>query len=176
MDHFSTLPFIFFSPILPNEPISQQTNHSQRHSMTKIYTSSFIALTFLLLTPATSSAQSCGGGGEPADAMCPKGLCIAGSGLCGSGFVRRCGSDLTFGTPNGGLGGVISASEFEGMLKHRNDGGCEGNGFYSYEAFVVAAAAFDGFGTTGNLNTRKREVAAFLAQTSYETTGSSFSS
>ncbi|KAL4027239.1 hypothetical protein IC575_015702 [Cucumis melo] len=139
--------------------------------MTKIYTSSFIALTFLLLTPATSSAQSCGGGGEPADAMCPKGLCIAGSGLCGSGFVRRCGSDLTFGTPNGGLGGVISASEFEGMLKHRNDGGCEGNGFYSYEAFVVAAAAFDGFGTTGNLNTRKREVAAFLAQTSYETTG-----
>ena len=139
--------------------------------MTKIYTS-FITLTFVLLTtPATSSAQSCGGG-ESADAMCPKGLCIAGSGLCGSGFLRRCGSDLTFGNPNEGMGGVVSASEFDGMLKHRNDGSCEGNGFYSYEAFVVAAAAFDGFGTTGNLSTRKREVAAFLAQTSYETTGS----
>lgn len=139
--------------------------------MRKMY-SCFIALTFVLLTPATPSAQPCGdGGGESPDAMCPKGLCSAGSGLCGSGFVRRCGSDLTFGSPNSEIGSVISASEFDGMLKHRNDRNCEGNGFYSYEAFVVAAAAFGDFGTTGNLNTRKREVAAFLAQTSYETTG-----
>uniref|UniRef100_A0A453TAY4 chitinase n=1 Tax=Aegilops tauschii subsp. strangulata TaxID=200361 RepID=A0A453TAY4_AEGTS len=31
--------------------------------------------------------------------------------------------------------------------------------------------AFPGFGTTGSTDTRKREVAAFLAQTSHETTG-----
>lgn len=132
----------------------------------------FTALTFVLLTPWPSSAQSCGGGGgESADAMCPKGLCSAGSRFCGSGFVSRCGSDLTFANPNGEIGGVISASNFEEMLKHRNDRNCKSIGFYSYDAFVVAAAAFDGFGTTGNLNTRMREVAAFLAQTSYETTG-----
>ena len=31
--------------------------------------------------------------------------------------------------------------------------------------------SFGGFGTTGDVNTRKRELAAFLAQTSHETTG-----
>ncbi|KAG5069628.1 hypothetical protein JHK85_002005 [Glycine max] len=67
---------------------------------------------------------------------------------------------------------IISASQFEQLLKHRNDQICEGkNGFYSYNAFVTAARTFDGFGTTGDVNTRKREVAAFLAQTSHETTG-----
>ncbi|XP_038902998.1 basic endochitinase-like isoform X2 [Benincasa hispida] len=132
----------------------------------------FISLTFVLLTPATSSAQPCGGGGgESPDAMCPKGLCSAGLRFCGSGFVRRCGSDLTNVSAISKLGGVISAADFDGMLKHRNDRKCEGNGFYSYEAFVMAAAVFDGFGTTGNLDTRKREVAAFLAQTSHETKG-----
>lgn len=166
--------FQSFLSVFPNtSKWSARSTHKspERRSMRKMY-SCFIALTFVLLTPATPSAQPCGdGGGESPDAMCPKGLCSAGSGLCGSGFVRRCGSDLTFGSPNSEIGSVISASEFDGMLKHRNDRNCEGNGFYSYEAFVVAAAAFGDFGTTGNLNTRKREVAAFLAQTSYETTG-----
>ncbi|KAG6577805.1 Endochitinase A2, partial [Cucurbita argyrosperma subsp. sororia] len=140
--------------------------------MRKIYPS-FLALAFVLFTSATSWAQPCGGGGggEPENAMCPKGLCSAGSGFCRSGFVQRCGSDLTFGSPIGEIGSVISASDFDEMLKHRNDRSCKSNGFYSYEAFAVAAAAFDGFGTTGNLNIRKREVAAFLAQTSHETTG-----
>jgi chitinase len=58
------------------------------------------------------------------------------------------------------------------MLKHRNDGGCPGKGFYTYNAFISAANAFSGFGTTGDADTRKREIAAFLGQTSHETTGS----
>ncbi|XP_061346088.1 endochitinase-like [Gastrolobium bilobum] len=66
---------------------------------------------------------------------------------------------------------VISASQFEELLKHRNDGACEGKGFYTYDAFLTAARSFGGFGTTGDLNTRKKELAAFLAQTSHETTG-----
>uniref|UniRef100_A0A3N7FHB0 Glycoside hydrolase family 19 catalytic domain-containing protein n=1 Tax=Populus trichocarpa TaxID=3694 RepID=A0A3N7FHB0_POPTR len=56
------------------------------------------------------------------------------------------------------------------MLKHRNDGGCPGKGFYTYSAFISAANAFPGFGTTGDADTRKREIAAFLGQTSHETT------
>ncbi|KAK2632883.1 hypothetical protein EUGRSUZ_L00939 [Eucalyptus grandis] len=57
------------------------------------------------------------------------------------------------------------------MLKHRNDGNCPAKGFYTYDAFITAAKSFGGFGTTGDTDTRKREIAAFLAQTSHETTG-----
>ncbi|XP_027360535.1 endochitinase-like [Abrus precatorius] len=74
------------------------------------------------------------------------------------------------------VGSVISASLFEQLLKHRNDPACEGKGFYTYNAFVTAARSFGGFGTTGDFNTRKREIAAFLAQTSHETTGGAASS
>ncbi|XP_058185155.1 basic endochitinase-like [Rhododendron vialii] len=77
-------------------------------------------------------------------------------------------------TPSSGGGGVsslISKAVFEQMLKHRNDAACQGKGFYTYEAFIAAADAFETFGTTGSVATRKREVAAFLAQTSHETTG-----
>ncbi|XP_057491248.1 basic endochitinase-like [Actinidia eriantha] len=79
--------------------------------------------------------------------------------------------------PSGGGGGggdissVISRDLFEQLLKHRNDAVCEGKGFYSYDAFVSAAKSFGAFGNTGDAVTRKREVAAFLAQTSHETTG-----
>ncbi|TKY70268.1 Endochitinase protein [Spatholobus suberectus] len=79
-----------------------------------------------------------------------------------SEFPRVVGDDV---------GSVIDASLFEQLLKHRNDPACEGKGFYTYNAFVTAARSFGGFGTTGDLNTRKRELAAFLAQTSHETTG-----
>jgi len=60
---------------------------------------------------------------------------------------------------------------FEEMLKHRNDPACPGRGFYTYDAFIAAARAFSGFGTTGDLTTRRRELAAFFGQTSHETTG-----
>ncbi|KAM4133760.1 hypothetical protein ACJW30_01G355900 [Castanea mollissima] len=57
------------------------------------------------------------------------------------------------------------------MLKYRNDPRCKSNGFYTYNAFIAAARSFNGFGTTGDVATRKREIAAFLGQTSHETTG-----
>lgn len=57
------------------------------------------------------------------------------------------------------------------MLKHRNDGACPAKGFYTYDAFIAAAKSFGAFATTGDADTRKREIAAFLAQTSHETTG-----
>ncbi|XWS33930.1 hypothetical protein CRYUN_Cryun22dG0125300 [Craigia yunnanensis] len=75
-------------------------------------------------------------------------------------------------TPSGGNGvaSIISRALFDEMLKYRNDGRCPSNGFYTYDAFIDAARSFNGFGTSGHLTTRKREVAAFLAQTSHETT------
>nr|BAH28788.1 class II chitinase [Vaccinium corymbosum] len=69
------------------------------------------------------------------------------------------------------ISSVISKATFEQILKHRNDAACPAKGFYTYEAFIAAAKAFGGFGTTGDAVTKKREIAAFLAQTSHETTG-----
>ncbi|KAJ1260826.1 hypothetical protein BS78_10G262100 [Paspalum vaginatum] len=66
---------------------------------------------------------------------------------------------------------IISRSLFEQLLLHRDDPLCQARGFYTYGAFIAAANAFPGFGTTGDVDTRKRELAAFLAQTSHETTG-----
>ena len=86
---------------------------------------------------------------------------------CGNGCQSQCG-----GASGGDLGSIISSEKFDEMLKHRNDGGCPGKGFYTYSAFISAANAFPGFGTTGDADTRKREIAAFLGQTSHETTGS----
>ncbi|KAK1320958.1 hypothetical protein QJS10_CPA03g02389 [Acorus calamus] len=66
---------------------------------------------------------------------------------------------------------LVSRALFNQMLKHRNDAACAARGFYTYDAFVAAANSFGGFARTGDTNTRKREIAAFLAQTSHETTG-----
>ncbi|KAH0677115.1 hypothetical protein KY285_024916 [Solanum tuberosum] len=56
------------------------------------------------------------------------------------------------------------------MLKHRNHNVCQGkNNFYSYNAF--RQVLYPGFGTTGDITTRKREIVAFFAQTSHEITG-----
>ena len=66
---------------------------------------------------------------------------------------------------------IITKPLFEQMLKHRNDANCPAHGFYTYEAFIAAARSNGAFGTTGDITARKREIAAFLAQTSHETTG-----
>ncbi|KAH9327838.1 hypothetical protein KI387_043772 [Taxus chinensis] len=75
--------------------------------------------------------------------------------------------------PPGGKGvaSIITENVFNQMLKHRNEGSCPGKNFYNYNAFIAAAQAFNGFGTTGDATAQKRELAAFFAQTSHETTG-----
>ncbi|XP_038708588.1 endochitinase-like [Tripterygium wilfordii] len=74
---------------------------------------------------------------------------------------------------SGGVGveSIINPALFDQMLRYRNDGRCQSKGFYTYNAFVEAARSFEGFGTTGDVDTRKREIVAFFAQTSHETTG-----
>lgn len=147
----------------------------------------FIIVSFTLLLGI--SAEQCGR--QAGGATCPNGLCCSEHGWCGTdpaycatGCQSQCtpsgggGSPTTPSspTPSGGGGGgdvarIITSSLFDEMLKHRNDPQCKGNGFYRYDAFITAAGSFPAFGTTGDDATKKKELAAFLAQTSHETTG-----
>ncbi|QHO48856.1 Endochitinase [Arachis hypogaea] len=128
-------------------------------------------------------------------ALCPNSLCCSQWGwcgttdpYCGSGCQSQCKGSTPSNpsppppppTPIGGGGGgsgggdvanILTSSMFDQMLKHRNDPSCPGKGFYTYDAFIAAARTSAGFGTTGDDATRKREIAAFLGQTSHETTG-----
>ncbi|MFY0522572.1 glycoside hydrolase family 19 protein [Archangium gephyra] len=68
------------------------------------------------------------------------------------------------GTTPSGFGAILSRSMFATMFPNRNP-------FYTYDALVAAASTFQGLATTGDADTRKREVAAFLANVSHETGG-----
>lgn len=70
-----------------------------------------------------------------------------------------------------GVASIISEDVFNQFLKHRNDAACSAKGFYTYTAFIAAANSFPDFGNNGDLQSRKRELAAFFGQTSQETTG-----
>lgn len=127
------------------------------------------------------SAQNCGNG-----VVCPGGECCSGYGWCGLTVDHCCGGcqsncdqivcgdcDAGNGTAGDGgeLGKIISREMFEDLLKHRNDNQCPARCFYTYDAFIEAAQAFPAFGNSGNETMRKREIAAFFAQTGHETTG-----
>ncbi|KAI3515011.1 hypothetical protein L1887_13760 [Cichorium endivia] len=140
-----------------------------------------VTILFLLATPlATISAQNCGR--QAGNAPCSNGNCCSQYGFCGNtpahcSPANNCQSQCTGGatpsptTGGGDVGSIVTAALFEQMLKYRNDPRCRGNGFYTYAAFINAARAYNGFGTTGNNEVRRRELAAFFAQTSHETTG-----
>ncbi|MBA0855460.1 hypothetical protein Goshw_014278, partial [Gossypium schwendimanii] len=74
------------------------------------------------------------------------------------------------GAGGGALGDIVSSELFEEMLPHRNDPYCPAANFYTYDAFIAAAKLYPDFAATGDNDTRKREVAAFLGQTSHVTT------
>lgn len=66
---------------------------------------------------------------------------------------------------------LVPKSLYDSMFIHKDNTACPANGFYTYESFVEATRRFPRFGSVGNDETRRREVAAFLAQISHETTG-----
>lgn len=128
----------------------------------------FVLLLCCLL--GITSAELCGN--QAGGALCPNGLCCSQYGwcgntnpYCGTGCQSQCSPS------RGDVGSIITPALYEQMLKHRNENSCPGNGFYTYNAFIAAARSFSGFGTSGDDSTRKRELAAFFAQTSHETTG-----
>ncbi|KAJ6403045.1 hypothetical protein OIU84_015042 [Salix udensis] len=136
----------------------------------------FTVFTLLLSLFLGVSAEQCGR--QAGGALCPGGQCCSKFGWCGTTDAYCSGDNCQSQCGGGGGGGgggdlasIISREKFNEMLKHRNDGGCPGKGFYTYDAFISAAKAFAGFGTTGDAATKKREIAAFFGQTSHETTG-----
>ncbi|XP_052135334.1 chitinase 10 [Oryza glaberrima] len=66
---------------------------------------------------------------------------------------------------------IVSEQLYASLFLHKDDAACPARGFYTYASFVRAAARFPRFAATGCADARKREVAAFLAQISHETTG-----
>ncbi|KAJ9190180.1 hypothetical protein P3X46_001408 [Hevea brasiliensis] len=118
-----------------------------------------------------SGCQSQCDGGVGGEGGCVDLGCANTPEYCGSGCQSQC--DGGVGGEGGcvDLGSIISRSTFEEMLKHRNDAACPAKGFYTYDAFISAAKAFPAFGTTGDVDTCKREIAAFFGQTSHATTG-----
>nr|QEL09512.1 class I chitinase [Pinus banksiana] len=137
------------------------------------------------------SAEDCGQ--QAGGAVCPRGLCCSKWGWCGNteahcglGCQSQCGGGGSTPTPTPptptptnptptpsgqGVASIITEDLFNQLLKYKDDSRCKANGFYSYAAFIAAANAFPGFGTAGDVTTNKRELAAFLGQTSHETTG-----
>nr|CAB3465306.1 unnamed protein product [Digitaria exilis] len=120
--------------------------------------------------PATKPPRC---GAQAGGAACPDGLCCSRYGFCGLG-VDHCG-DGCQGKCARGVASVLTRDVFERMLPHRDDAACPARGFYTYDAFAAAARAFPAFAATGDATARKREVAAFLAQTSHETSGGPYS-
>ncbi|MED6122732.1 hypothetical protein PIB30_042651 [Stylosanthes scabra] len=141
----------------------------------------------LVLLLLGAKAEQCGS--QAGGALCPNNLCCSKFGWCGDtdhycspskGCQSQCRGSPTPSPPSppqppsptgGDVADIISSSMFDEMLKYRNDPRCHANWFYTYDAFIAAARSFYGFGTTGDDATRKKEVAAFLGQTSHETTG-----
>jgi predicted chitinase len=78
------------------------------------------------------------------------------------------GTGGTGGGGGGGTGGgtgfasIVSEAQFNAMFPSRN-------AFYTYKGLSEAAATFAAFAGTGDTTTRKREVAAFLANAAHET-------
>nr|AEF59006.1 class I chitinase [Pinus contorta] len=130
-----------------------------------------MAVLVLLLVSVSVNAQNCG---------CASGLCCSKYGYCGT-TSAYCGagcksgpcSSSGGGSPSGGggsVGTIISQSFFNGLAGGAASS-CEGKGFYTYNAFIAAANAYSGFGTTGSADVRKRELAAFFANVMHETEG-----
>ncbi|GMJ09265.1 hypothetical protein like AT4G01700 [Hibiscus trionum] len=69
------------------------------------------------------------------------------------------------------ISSLITENLYNSIFLHKDDNACPARNFYPYNAFIQAAKCFPKFGNTGDLDTRKREIAAFLAQISQETTG-----
>merc|ERR1719401_2915886 len=69
------------------------------------------------------------------------------------------------------LASWFSEKDFADFFPNVNNSACSGKGFFNWCALLEAAAAFPEFASSGDLAQDRIELAAFLAQTSHETTG-----
>lgn len=88
-----------------------------------------------------------------------------------SSAVVSSSSVVANGTP---VNQLITKAQFDAMFPNRGTSSCLSDGantVYTYENFISAAGSFALFAQEGTDEQRKREIAAFLGQTSHETTG-----
>ncbi|PRP94745.1 Chitinase class I [Enhygromyxa salina] len=74
------------------------------------------------------------------------------------------------GDPACELSELLDQALWDEMFLHKNDPACEGSN-YTLAGLLAAAADYPSFACEGDEATRRRELAAFLAQISHETTG-----
>ncbi|KAH7670902.1 chitinase protein [Dioscorea alata] len=116
-------------------------------------------------------AQDCG---CSPDLCCSQwGYCGSGNDYCGQGCQQGPCFGNNYGEDEGGDGGgavgdIVTPAFFDGIASQAGDG-CAGNGFYTRDAFLSAAESFSDFGTTGDDDAKKREIAAFFAHVTHET-------
>jgi hypothetical protein len=129
------------------------------------YTLIVLSFAFLLGTSVEQCERQARNGLYPNGLCCSQhGWCGTKPAYCGAGCQSQCRPSTTPSNPTGrGIDSLLSLSLFNQLLKHRNDGRCSSRGFYTYDAFITTTRSFGGFSTTGDVNTRKRELAAFLA-------------
>ncbi|WVZ71248.1 hypothetical protein U9M48_019860 [Paspalum notatum var. saurae] len=105
-----------------------------------------LALVVGLLCPA--AAQQCN---------CQPGFCCSKYGYCGT-TSAYCGPGCS----------VVTESFFNGIKSHAWRG-CEGQSFYTRDAFLEAVDAYPRFANGGSELQSKREIAAFFAHFTHET-------
>lgn len=120
------------------------------------------------LTTATAQGECSRASPCPNSAHCCSqfGFCGDTDPYCGKGCqAGPCTPPTPPGPPAGpGLGAILTRSLYEQLFPGHL-------GFYSYDALMEAAKLFPQFGTTGDANTRKREIAAYAAHVKHETGG-----
>lgn len=114
----------------------------------------------------TTGGAAPGGGGAASSggsalAGGSTGVATGGAGTGGFGAGGSTGGSTG---DDGMLGGLLSSAVWEELFPNRNP-------FFTYEAFVSAVGRYPGFASTGDDATRRRELAAFLANISHETNG-----
>lgn len=79
-------------------------------------------------------------------------------------------TDTTTGNGDCELADILDQATWDAMFLHEDDPACFGS-VYTLQGLLDAAADYPSFACEGDDATRRRELAAFLAQISHETTG-----
>jgi hypothetical protein len=128
------------------------------------------AVTILLMMTQGTAGQTCGASTPCVDSSqcCSTfNYCGTTSDYCGTGCKNGPCTDGGGGGGGGGSGwsSFFTQSVFENYFPTRNQA------FYTYQELQTAAQKYPAFGTTGNLVSQKREVAAFCANVKHESQG-----
>jgi chitinase len=115
-----------------------------------------------IVNPAPDDGSREGGGGPNAqslDAASPK-----------DGATSPSALDASQAPSTASLASLLSRALFALLFLHQRDSACNAQ-LYDYDSLLSAAARFPSFATEGSDQLRRRELAAFLANISHETTG-----